>query len=392
MKKIVLSIMCLGIMLWLPISIHAATQNQVTVKGFRYTYKEIGNKSCWITKIEIVNPSGASVMKVPETLKGNKVTQIGWDIPTSKNYAGYIKSVFGTYWGEDGYAPKKAYKNTKLIKQVILPTSIEEIKDGCFLHVKNLEKINLPKKLKKLGISPFAQCDSLKRIKVPKSLITNAEVLCDRTWTKFEISKKNKKYKVKNGFLISKDGKKLYGEIKKMDNGLIPKGITKIQSGSLVQNSYKKVYIPETVTSIAKLTLDFKSETQFSVSSKNPYYACDKNCLYSKRSGRLVAATVKNGIVEISDKVTSLKLGTSFAGGKVKKMIIPKTVTMIQGDWSQERTTEAKVYCYTKTALIRNEFNYDFGWKLYVPKALYSTYIEFLRKDIQMNCLVVCKL
>lgn len=183
----------------------------------------------------------------------------------------------------------------------------------------------------------------------------------------------------------------------------------KFKQKKVESNSIKENYIVVTKDDIGKK----KIETNYDIAeiSELSGYARDEDIVTLCISGDTATRLQKSEDIEYIEKDTTVFACTNRKEKvkqirKIRKVIekkhkkdekawnqqMIKTVTMIQGDWSQERTTEAKVYCYTKTALIRNEFNYDFGWKLYVPKALYSTYIEFLRKDIQMNCLVVCKL
>ncbi|MBR4085388.1 MAG: leucine-rich repeat protein [Lachnospiraceae bacterium] len=78
----------------------------------------------------------ASLVQVPETVKGRQVTGIA----------------------------KKAFLSRKHIRELILPSTIKKIEDWAFAYCSRLEKITLPGGITELGKAVLANADSLQKI------------------------------------------------------------------------------------------------------------------------------------------------------------------------------------------------------------------------------------
>ena len=56
------------------------------------------------------------------------------------------------------------------LKEIIMPDTIEEIKEGCFTMCTQLNKIKFSKNIKKIGSSAFNACYKLENINLPEGL------------------------------------------------------------------------------------------------------------------------------------------------------------------------------------------------------------------------------
>ena len=136
---------------------------------------------------------------------------------------------------------------------------------------------------------------------------------------------------------MSKDSKFAYGSVMPMKKLNVPKGVKTIKDRSIFYSSgATDFYIPASVNKIGFQSLFFSDVVRFHVAKKNKHYAETNDCVYSKKSGRLVAASVKNTTFTVPEKVTYLSK-TNFAGKPVKKFIIPATVKKIESFWSPYR-------------------------------------------------------
>lgn len=64
---------------------------------------------------------------------------------------------------------ESAFENS-CISEVILPTSVKEIKDCAFAHCENLTEVFIPQSVKEIGSAAFCACTSLLSIQLPESL------------------------------------------------------------------------------------------------------------------------------------------------------------------------------------------------------------------------------
>ena len=296
-----------------------------------YSYDDT---ECWIRQIKL-HPKKAdtSVLKIPGVIKGAKVTRIG-----SRNAEDDVNwyNVFGTsYTGdEEGewFTP-----NTKSVKQVILPDSIDEILYLAFGGMVNLEKINLPENLIELNKGVFQGCKKLKGVKIPaktEKIDFEAFSGCE-SFEWIRVAKKNKNYKIKAGALLSKDGKELYTWDKKRDYYKVPEGVKTIKEEAGYLYPLKKVYISSRVSKIERAALSCANslETEVSLSDRNKNYAKAGKCIYEKKTGKLVVAFAERGVLKIPDKVTRLTADISWRGGRTHKVVIPSSVKYLEQSW-----------------------------------------------------------
>ena len=272
-KYCILGLFCMCI-LYLNITSDAKTEEEYseTIGNFKFTYQELTSNEVWITKIDILGGKNVSILKIPLKINGKKVVKLGSKYDPEDDFV-ETHNIFGIYRSEDDeiIRPKKIINKVAYIKQIILPSTVTAITPNCFRLVQDGKCINIPSRLTK-----------------------NISYLCEIKWKEFSISSKNKKYKVKNGVLLSKDGKIAHGSVKFMKKLNIPKGVKTINDQSIFYGSgITDFYIPASVNKIGFQSLFFSDVVRFHVSKKNKHYAETNDCVYSKKSGRLVAASVK---------------------------------------------------------------------------------------------------
>lgn len=94
---------------------------------------------------------------------------------------------------------------------------------------KKTTEIHLPKTLQKIEKGTFSNFSKLKKIVIDKD---------------------NKCFKVRNGAVLSKDGKILYGTLTIKGTYRIPRGVSKINDRAFAYSSVKKIILPSTCKKI----------------------------------------------------------------------------------------------------------------------------------------------
>jgi len=344
----------------------AATTKAVTVGNFSYTIlPNAETKTCTINNIVISQET--SELIIPETIDGMTVTKIMGTKKandSNRNVFG-LRSEYNTDvydneadWGLYAPVPDEKTSNEEddlksdALTKIVLPDTVEEIGEFAFAGLENLQEIKMPKQLKQVGIYAFIACPSLTSINIPEGWTKGVQkITYGRKWKSFSVDKNNKAYKVKKGLLLSRDGKILYAPVADDSKTLkIPNGVEKIGSNQYVERKwrgkllmpvkvkcgyerYNKIVLPASLKNVAGQIFTMDKNCEIIVSDKNKTLAKQKNCIYNKKTGRLLVAKVnKKGVLKISSKVKVLGAKTSVIGGGVKKVIVPKTVKKLKKD------------------------------------------------------------
>ena len=327
---------------------------------FTYTYKKLDAKSCSLSKIS-VKDGYFDVLKIPAKINELTVAEIATEDE---------KNIFGAYSDCEGnvtgiFIPR--------LKKIILPNTIEKIGSNCFHYIKNLREV------------------------VAGSRISEGmEELKSQTYN-LKISSKNKWYKVKSGVLLSKDGKTVYGPASPSRKIVIPNGVKKIKKlAFFFQCNYRKmnvksIYIPASVNRIEMRSLSSNQGTIITISKKNMRYGLSGDCLYSKKTGRLVAAINQTGTLKIPKEVKKITSNLSLAGEGFDLVVIPKTVKVID-TWSIHELTHTDFdNKWGDTQFLSANppktmlGDYFYGTTVYVPQIGYKAYKEALKGK---NCVI----
>ena len=300
---------------------------------FKYQYKNT-KKGVWITKITPLSSKGISKLDIPAKIKGKKVVKLG---DTKDNYhtSDEARDLFGIMMcdpqgiGDFTISNPKLHKKIAKIKKIKLPSSIMSITPSCFYHVQDGKEINIPKGVKKEVANQFT------RVK----------------WKKVKISSKNKTYKVKNGCLLSKNGKVMYGLVYKKKRVVVPKTVTAIETDGTRDTAHSEtvhglaflgcetLVLPK---SVEKVRIFSYSMMKVEVDSGSQYFVSKDGSLYDKKDGRLVWLYQTDGIFNIPDGIREIPEPIRTYG-YAKKIIIPASV---------KKVANIVQYCYVKDPVI----------------------------------------
>ena len=374
MKKIIYAAMFFLAITMMCGNAEKAEAKSYKVGKFKYQYKNT-KKGVWITKITPLSSKGISKLNIPAKIKGKKVVKLG---NTKDKYGtdDEARNIFGLMMCDpDGVgnfviSNTKAQKRIEKIKKINLPSSIVSITPRCFYYVQDGKEINIPKGVKKEVVNQFT------RVK----------------WKKVKISSKNKKYKLKSGCLLSKNGKILYGLVYKKKKLIVPKTVTEINtsdSRDTVENTMgdhglaffgcETMVISKNVEKINFYIYNC-SLMKVEVDPANKYFASKDGSLYNKKNGKLIWLHQNDGIYNIPDGVKEIPYDF-YADGKAKKMIIPASTKKVSNVSRYFSVKDAIIVCCGKEPPILTEnkwlhFNeFDvMNFTIYVPKGCKETY------------------
>ena len=360
--KIIIRLLLVFMILFFPFT--SANAKEATMGKFKFTYQYYGANGIWITHIDIMKDKGISTLKIPSRIAGYPVVKLGTLFDDDDWFP--ADSIFGMYRSEDDekIAPVKVAKKVAKIQKIVLPNTVEEITPNCFQYIQKGKNINVPAKLTK-----------------------NVVCLCGLKWKKLRISPKNREYRSVDNLILSKDGKRVYGYAGMDKKVFLPKGVQTIEERAFWNSHISKITIPKTVRKIKSCALDCIKSLTVSISSQNKNYAVKSGCIYSKKSGRLVAAIPRAGVITVPDQVTCLKDGTSFAGGTVKKIIFPASLKKIGKYWNLSLTTTNKCKCIFRgkkaPSIDKVDVHMPDHSKVFVPKKGKSSYAKAFKEWIE---------
>lgn len=342
--------------------------NVKKIAGYSYKYVDY-KKGVWIINIsknnEKAENNGKSTLVIPSSINGKKVLRLGSLGDDGKNDAN-VRNLFGVYEDEESEMGKRYSDKNSIVSKlhkIKIPATVSNISPYCFRYMGSGKEINIPKKVTK-----------------------NLEQFCYGKWGKVTISKKNKKYISKKNMLLSKNGKIIYGYMGKEHNLILPESVTQIARNAFEKKEISSVYLSKYVNKIGKYAFAYSNLSKIEISKKNKHYQVSNNCLFSKKSGRLLVAIAKKGTVIIPEGVTCLKDGTVFISDKIQKIVFPKTISELK--YGRQTVLYYDLdninIIFKGTSAPKETGGFPPGTKMYVPKGLarkyisaYKTYIEY---------------
>ncbi|MBO5437545.1 MAG: leucine-rich repeat domain-containing protein, partial [Thermoguttaceae bacterium] len=279
---------------------------------------------------------------------------------------------------------RACFWDCKKLQELHIPDSVKSIGDLCFRNCHQLQTVTLPKDLQKLAWQLFNACDKLKTVQLPNKLTTihaqafawssisslkipegvtrieNAAFLDAGSLTsltlpdslefigegvfagcgnlkEINISKNHPHFKLVDGVLFSKDGKRLILCLRnKTGEYKIPQGTVEVDSRAFENcKSLTSVTIPE---SVSKFTGSFDLEpfggcTQLSdiiVEEGNKHYKSIDGVLFVSQEKKLIQyPCARTGEYRIPEGTVIIARG-AFCGSKATSIIIPEGVKQIQ--------------------------------------------------------------
>lgn len=242
--------------------------------------------SLYVTEPVKIKPRRGDEILTQETQKGVLTYQVFWDHAILRSYSGTDETVeipvrvFDTPVTEiapyafsrllllenTGYVPVKhvtvpgsvkkigscAFYNCLELESVSLPSSVETIGSRAFENCPALKTIEIPKRVKDIGAYAFSECGSLKSVKLPSGLRYAGDGIfaCCESLEEILLTGSSA-YKVLDGGLYTKDGKKLLAVPAAMEGSFtVAKGTKTIASDCFSLTSLSEVILPEGLETI----------------------------------------------------------------------------------------------------------------------------------------------
>ena len=189
-----------------------------------------------------------------------------------------------------------AFTNAE-IKTIIIPNSVDTIKENAFDGNPYLEKINIPNSVVTIGKNAFARCKQLEVVTLPEHLTKIEDYLFYNCTNLIEIAIPNSVVEI---------GNNAFSGCKSLKDFLIPQNIMKIG------------------------TNPFVNSTIMNISCNSPYFEVEDECLYTKGKKTLIAyignsskLKLPEGLEEISEE--------AFHGCKtIEEVYCPLTLKKIR--------------------------------------------------------------
>ncbi len=326
-----------------------------TIGNFQYEYV-VEKNDIYINKITPLSDEGISTLKIPKKIKGKKVVRLGASRATTKDWK--VPNIFGCYYIDDGegvfLAPKDVCERAKKVKRIKIPSTVKKITSHCFYGVHNGISINIPKGVKK-------DVD-----KLPGKA----------NWEKITISSKNKKFKVVQGCLLSKNGKTFYGFAERRKKIAIPKTVRTIRAFPRIYEGAFAIVIPKSVTKIETEGCHMGTGMTIRVAKGSEKFAVKNGCLYNKKTGHLITAYVsKDGVLRIPQGVTYV---TGFLTYEAKTIIVPASVKKVKSMVNYVEPGDLTCILEGKKPFKFSFYGFSHSKKLtlYVPKGCIQAYEE----------------
>ncbi len=234
----------------------------------------------------------ATIVTIPETIKGMKVTKIGdsafaWleklkevTIPNTVTELGY-----DAFW--ECYA----------LEKIVLPEGLKKIGSYAFGYCRKLTEITIPESVVEIGYNAFDYCESLKELHIPKNVVTfgeyslvNESDYFSSMWgltslEKVTVAAENQLFTAKEGILYSKNEEVLlYVPDGYVGEVTIPTTVKEIEAMAFVNcHQMTKLFIPKTFEG-DDYAFDYAegltSLKEFVVEEGNPCYYSEAGLLY----------------------------------------------------------------------------------------------------------------
>ena len=197
---------------------------------------------------------------------------------------------------------------------------------------------------------------------------------------------------MQKGLLLNKKGTKLIWAVPAKNKITVPDSVTSIADNALKAGKATSVYLGKKVKTIGKDAIAGKKITKVSISKKNKRMGKQGQCIYEKKSGKLLIAVAKKNVVKIGNKVKLISEDASLCGSRqLKKLDIGASVKTLQGAWGEfyraGYVTTTKVYFRSKNPpklTQNNDKSYCYlpiFRDVYVPKASLKKYKKWYKKN-----------
>lgn len=362
-----------------------------------YAHLSKNKKKSWVYLVKPKKKKASPTsLKFPKKIKKAAVTRIGADMSIMGDGDNeFYKNIFDI-WVEYAHRCDGYCRENSKIKTMSLPPALTQIDNTSFSGMSALTKVRIPDKVKALYGETFYGCRKLKEVKLPKNLSLFSNYLCFDDCPKLDkvtLSRKNKKYTVSNGILMSKDNKTLIWAIPKKITITVPDTIETIESGAFFNSQVKDIKLGKYVTNLKSGSIMGTKIETISIDEENPVYAVDGQCIYNKKDASFVVGIAKNAQLVISDKIKKLTGTASLCGSlsedrQLYLLDIPASIIWLGKNWNEVLSVSGlgKVYFRGVTPpQVEKKGGYYAAslpvfCGIYVPKASLSVYKNWYKE------------
>ena len=234
---------------------------------------------------------------------------------------------------------KFVFQNCASLEEIKLSKNIKTLEESLFWGCTNLKTIEIPESVEIIGISVFYSCTSLNNIIIPtavRQIDWAAFAFCNNL-TNMTIDEKNQYYKIEDGIIYTKNGETLVNVNAngiKGDTLTIKEGVKNVLARAFsLCNNIKTINIPSTLTSgITGDTFNgMDSLKNINIAKENTNYISENNFIYTTNYEELVYGISDEKVININDKVKTIKTMALTGCRNLETLNIPDNVEKVEG-------------------------------------------------------------
>mgnify|MGYP004615038235 CR=1 FL=1 len=247
-----------------------------------------------------------------------------------------------------------AFKGCSNIKSLEFPDSITEIAYGAMQNCSSLNDLKLSKnmtainsylvagcselvtmditeKIQLIGSYAFELCSKLKKLNIPASVtrIDSGAFWGNYNLKDIVIDTESNDFKFEKGFLLSKDGKKVYFGLLSLTALEIPDGVEGIVMDAFSGSNAVSMSLPNSLKELSGYEFTgIQNLKEIRIDSDNPYFKIMDSNLYSKDGKTLYKYLKNESIINVPEGVETINSRAILATG-TQSVSLPSTLVNI---------------------------------------------------------------
>jgi hypothetical protein len=214
---------------------------------------------------------------------------------------------------------------------VVVPASVESLKNGVFWNTETLREITLPEGLRSLGGDTFYNCARLAHLVIPSSV----EVVGDNPFAacpELALENRSPHFHLENGLLLDREGTRLvYCSIRRPGPSVeIPEGVISVGKHAFYAcATLDRIVLPSTVKIVENNP--FSDIARLRLENRSPHFIFLNGALYNKTMGTLFyyEQAREAATLEIPEGVRIIGRHSFYNCRNLRSLVIPSSVTII---------------------------------------------------------------